>query len=125
DVAVPINLAAGRFGGGASIRAEALARAIIDDLANAGVSALVSVRPLQGTVVAADGGTTIAASGPGVGALTLTMEPTEAFTTAGPFDLSAAPVLHLDVVPRAVVRFDGDPSDIPDLTASQPADIRR
>ena len=40
-------------------------------------------------------------------------------------DLTAGPVLHVEVTPRAVVRFDSDPADIPDLTHARHADIRR
>jgi hypothetical protein len=47
------------------------------------------------------------------------------FTVARTVNLSASPVLHLEVTPRAVVRFDGDPADIPDLARATHFDIRR
>jgi hypothetical protein len=72
------------------------------------------------------GSATLALSGPAAAAIGFPAPAANVVNAIpGPIDLTAGPILHVDVTPRVVVRFDGDPADIPDLANATPGDVRR
>ncbi|NEA30679.1 hypothetical protein [Streptomyces sp. SID13031] len=126
NVAVPVDLSPTRFSGTVFVRREYVARAIIDDLRLAGADGVVNVRLLAGVALDCSDSSTMTISGPAVAAIGFApVSGNNLLAHPGPLDLRAGPVLHVEVTPRAVIRFDGDPADIPDLTHARHADIRR
>jgi hypothetical protein len=127
NVDVPVDLSPARFAGATSVRRDHVTRAVIDDLATAGVDGVVTVRQLAGIGVLGNGATAITLGGAAQALLRLPGGPGGWLpgAPAGPMDLTAGPVLHVEVTPRAVVRFDGDPAVIADLAHARHADIRR
>ncbi len=126
NVVVPVDLSPSRFSGAVFVRRDYVARAIIDDFRLAGVDGVVTVRLLAGVALDCPDSSSITISGPALAAIGFASVTGSNLQAApGPLDLTAGPVLHVEVTPRAVVRFDSDPADIPDLTHARHADIRR
>jgi len=128
NVTVPVDLSAARFGGHTVVRAEEVARAVLDDLRLADVDGLVTLRMPVRLVMLTNGTAPATLGGPAVPLLRLGAGPSSHFAAVpapDTVDLTGAPVLHVNVTPRALVRFDADPAEIPDLARARLSDVRR
>ena len=126
NVAVNVDLAPENFEVATAADPATIVRNIEDSLADAELGDFVHVFTLDGLAIRGRGHATLAVGGPVAGVLSLAVDAegvaVSAMDTA---DISTGPVLHIEVTPRVVVRFDGDPSEIADLAHASPADVRR
>jgi hypothetical protein len=128
NVTVNVELAAENFDDVTHADPNTVVRNIQDALANADLGDVVTVFATTGLAVRGRGHATLAVGGPAAaaGVLGLAVNADRiAVSVMDTADISAGPVLHVEVTPRVVVRFDGDPADIPDLAHATPFDVRR
>jgi hypothetical protein len=127
NVPVAVDLAAERFPNPAVADPEIIAGIINEALLGAQLATVAESFAIGAVAVRGRGAATVALGGaaaapigfaPGVADVVVGIPPAAVNLTAGP-------VLHVEVTPRVIVRFDGDPADIPNLAAATPGDVRR
>ena len=128
NVVVNVDLAAENFDSVAAADPNTIVRVIKDALADADMINIVSVFTQSGLAIRGRGHATLAVGGAAAAAGVLNVAVSPDGVAVSPMDtvdLTAGPVLHVEVTPRVVVRFDGDPAEIPDLGNASPPDVRR
>jgi hypothetical protein len=129
NVDVAVDLAASRFPDVSVADPDIVIAVINEALGQAQLSGLVECFRIVGLSVSGRGEAQVQLSGAAAGAAVCDFPAPAARVVASvpPFvvDLTAGPVLHVDLTPQVTVRFDADPADIPDLAAAPPADVRR
>jgi hypothetical protein len=126
-VPVAVNLAAERFPDPAVADPAIVAEIINEALRDAQLATVADSFAIGAVAVRGRGAATVSLAGaaaapigfpPGVADVVRGIPPAAVNLTAGP-------LLHVEVTPRVIVRFDGDPADIPNLAAATPGDVRR
>jgi hypothetical protein len=127
NVPVAVDLAAERFPDAAVADPEIIAAMINEALRGAQLAAVANSFAIGAVAVRGRGAATVALGGAAAPLIGFPPAPADVVRGIPPaaVDLTAGPVLHVDVTPRVIVRFDGDPADIPDLAAATPGDVRR
>jgi len=123
---VAVDLAPEHFADPAVADPDAVATLVNQAFAAAQVGGLIECFANRGLVLRGICDATVAVADAGAATLGLPAGPDSVLASApGRVDLSPGPTLHVEVTPRVIVRFDGDPADIPDLGHAHPADVRR
>ncbi|WP_380168400.1 hypothetical protein [Jannaschia sp. R86511] len=123
---VLVDLSAPRLGGRTTVRARDVVRAVVEDLRAAGAEPLLLCHTVSALVVLTPGTTTMTLGGTAAAPLGLTPGTGDWFVGGTtPVDLTAGPVLDVAVTRHVLVRFDADPSQIPDPARARHADVRR
>lgn len=125
-VPVVVDPSPDRMGGQTDVGADDVVRAVVEDLRAAGVEPLLLCRTVSACAVLNPGTTSMALAGTAAPLLGLTPGTGDWFVgTTTPVDLSGGAVLDVAVTRHVLVRFDADPSDIPDAAHARHADVRR